>query len=130
MTEFQRKQATGAPPGSEATRTGRTFTPQIDIVESEHELVLFADLPGVASENLDIDYEDGQLTLVGKVPPRHPGVEFRHAEYAVGDFRRTFTIGESIDAGQISAELKNGVLIVHLPKVQKLRPRKIQVSGE
>ena len=79
---------------AETTQGGIQFTPRIDIVEYEQELVLSADLPGVTPENLDIQYEEGQLTLHGKVTPRTYGKQCRVAEYEVGDFYRTFRIGE------------------------------------
>jgi HSP20 family protein len=112
----------------EATR-GVQFMPRVDIFETDKELTLLADLPGVRPEDVDLHYEKGELTLRGTVQPRH-GVRFLAQEYETGDFFRTFTIHESIDAGRIEAECKNGVLKVHLPKVEAVRPRQIQVKGE
>lgn len=111
----------------EGTRAG-TYTPRIDIVETDRELVVYADLPGVEPEQLDIRYEEGQLTLLGKAAPRQPGVEYASLEYGVGDFHRAFTIGESIDASAISAEFQRGVLVLHLPKVERVQPRRIPVQ--
>lgn len=110
----------------EGTRAG-AYTPRIDIVETDRELVVYADLPGVEPEQLDVRYEEGQLTLLGKVAPRQPGVEYAAQEYGVGDFQRAFTIGESIDASAISAEFQQGVLVLHLPKVERVQPRRIPV---
>jgi HSP20 family protein len=113
---------------AETTRGGIHFTPRVDIVENEKELTLYAEVPGVRAEDVDLHYEKGELVLHGKVRPRHPNRRglLLH-EYEEGDFYRVFAIHESIDAGRIEAECKNGVLTVHLPKVEAARPRQINV---
>ena len=112
----------------ERTRGGRTYTPRIDIWESDEELVLYADMPGVPAENLDIHFENRELRIQGKVCPRHETINFLYGEYGIGDFHRTFTVGEAIDTERISAELQNGVLTVHLPKSEQVKPRRIDVK--
>jgi len=114
---------------TERTHGGVSFTPRVDIYETEKELVLQADLPGVRPEDVDLRYEQGELMLYGKVQPRHRGRTNLLNEYQVGDFYRAFAIHESIDAGKISAECKNGVLTVHLPKAEAARPRQINVKA-
>jgi len=101
----------------------------VDIFETDDELTLFADLPGVSADDLDLRYENGELFVHGKVRPRHPDNQRWLDEYEVGDFYRAFSISESIDSGRISAECKNGVLTVHLPKVEHAKPKKISVRG-
>lgn len=91
--------------------------------------MLYGDLPGVAPEDLDIRFENRELTISGKVGRRHEGIDFLYGEYGIGDFYRSFTIGESIDGNKISAELKNGVLILHLPKVAEAQSKKIEVKA-
>jgi HSP20 family protein len=113
----------------EATRGGVYFTPRVDIVETPGELTLFADLPGVRPEDVELNYEQGELVLHGKVRPRSEGRYLLWQEYEEGDFHRVFAIHESIDSTKISAECKNGVLTVHLPKAEAVRPRQIQVKG-
>jgi HSP20 family molecular chaperone IbpA len=113
---------------AEPTRQVPTYQPRFDIVETEQELTLYGDLPGVDESHLDIRYENEQLTIHGDVPLRHEGVNFARREYGVGDFYRTFRIGESIDAEKISAELDHGVLVVHLPKSPASKPRRIEVK--
>jgi HSP20 family molecular chaperone IbpA len=113
----------------ERTRGGMTYSPRIDIWEAEDELVLYADLPGVAPEDLDIRFENRELTINGKVTPRHSDIQFLYGEYGIGDFFRTFAIGEAIDSEKISAELNNGVLTLHLPKTEKVKPRRIEVKS-
>lgn len=113
----------------EITR-GVSFTPRVDIYETENELALYADVPGVGPGDVDLRYENGELILQGRVKPRHRGEDFLLQEYEEGDFYRAFSIHESIDASRISAECKNGVLIVHLPKAEKARPKRIAVRGQ
>jgi HSP20 family protein len=114
----------------EATRNGTYFTPRVDIHETETELVLFADVPGVASQDVDLRYENGELILQGKVQPRSHKGHLVLGEYEEGDFYRVFQIHESIDAGRIEAECKNGVLTVHLPKAESAKPKQVTVKAE
>ncbi len=115
---------------AETTRGGVFFTPRVDIVETDAELTLFAEVPGVRPDEVELRYEKGELLLHGRVKPRSDSRSLLLQEYEEGDFFRAFTIHESIDAGRITAECKNGVLTVHLPKVEAVRPRQIAVRGE
>ena len=112
----------------ERTLGGTTYSPRFDIWEDDDEMILYGDLPGVMPEDLDVRFENPVLTIHGKVNPRHNDIKFLHGEYGIGDFHRTFTIGEAIDTERISAELKNGVVTVHLPKNEKVKPRRIEVK--
>jgi len=114
---------------AERTRAGRFYRPQVDILESKDELVLVADLPGVKSDAIDIHFEEGVLTVHGSVAPRYE--EHRQlllGEYGIGDFERTFSVSEQIDANRIHAQYTAGVLTVHLPKTEAAKPRKIPVQ--
>lgn len=113
----------------ERTRNGVTYSPRFDIWETDDELILYGDMPGVAPDGLDIRFENRELTIHGKVEPRHHDIEFLQGEYGIGDFYRMFTIGESIDVDRISAELSNGVLTLHLPKTEAVKPRRIEVKA-
>jgi HSP20 family molecular chaperone IbpA len=113
----------------ERTRGGVSFQPRVDICETDRELILYADMPGVRADDVELRYEQGELILHGKVQPRHAERTFLLREYEVGDFYRAFTIHESIDGSKIEAEFKNGVLVVHLPKMEALRLRQIKVRG-
>jgi HSP20 family protein len=113
----------------ETTRGGTHFTPRVDIFETDDELVLLADVPGVRPEDVDLRFERGELILHGRVNVRHPDETFLLQEYDEGDFYRVFSIHESINGSRISAECKNGVLTVHLPKVEEAKPKQIKVSG-
>lgn len=114
---------------AERTREGRTYLPYCDILERENELLIQADLPGVRTEDIDINYERGLLTLQGRVDPRREDRRFLMREYGVGDYHRSFEVGEGIDASRIEAEVKDGVLTLHLPKTESIRPRKIAVRS-
>ena len=93
-------------------------------------MVVLADVPGAAPEDIDVDFEDGTLTLHAKVGPRQDrDTEFLVREYDVGDYYRTFHVSETIDAGAISAECADGVLTLHLPKAEAAKPRKITVKS-
>jgi len=105
------------------------FIPRVDIFETDDEIVLNCEMPGVAIEDIDIQFEDRKLTLLGKVPARHVGCTLFAAEYGIGDFQRTFTIGEAIDVEKIAADLENGVLKLRLPKSEAVKPRKIAVKA-
>jgi len=119
------------PAQAEHTRGGRVYSPHVDIVEVENELLLIADVPGATPDHVDINYERGLLTLHVRVEPRQSETEteFLFREYGVGDYHRCFEVGEGVDAQKIDAELKDGVLTVHLPKAEAVRPRKIQVKA-
>ena len=110
------------------SRASVWFTPRFDIYQNENEYVVMGDLPGVSPEDLEVKYENQELTIHGKVASRSDGAGNCFAEeYGVGDFRRSFSIGDLIDGSQIAAVLKNGVLSVHLPKRADAKPRKIEV---
>jgi HSP20 family molecular chaperone IbpA len=118
------------PQGAERTRGGRVYRPHVDILETREELTLVADVPGVKSDGVDIDFENGVLTIQGKVEPRYgEKINFLLAEYGIGDFYRTFRVSEQIDVARIHAVCADGVLVVHLPKAESAKPRKIAVKA-
>lgn len=106
-----------------------TYQPRFDIWEGDDELILYGDLPGVEHDDLDIQFENRQLTIHGKVNCCHDGEGYLYSEYGVGDFQRTFMIGEAINSEAISAELHDGVLTLHLPKSDHAKPRRIEVKA-
>jgi HSP20 family protein len=129
MSQLVKQETPSDAAAVERTRQGATYTPRFDIWETEEELTLFGDLPGVDANDLDIRFENREVMIHGKVAPRHVDQRYLYGEYGIGDFYRTFTIGETVDASGISAELKNGVLTVHLPKTAALKPRRIDVKS-
>lgn len=99
------------------------------ILERGDELVVLADLPGAKSDQIDINCEKGVLTLHAAVPTRQSEDQrYLVHEYGIGDYYRTFQVSESIDASRITAEFTDGVLTLHLPKPEALKPRKIAIS--
>jgi HSP20 family protein len=117
-------------PAAAQPKSDNTYAPRVDIFESEDELVLYADMPGVKPGDADVRFENGQLVLHGRCSPRSQQTRNLVSEYGVGDFFRAFTINEDINPDKISADLKQGVLTVHLPKAEEVKPRKIAVKGE
>jgi HSP20 family protein len=115
---------------AEQTRPGLVFTPGVDIFETEKELVLLADMPGVQGEDLNIDLRDDTLTIAGEVRPIHrPDESEIQIEYEVGKYYRRFSLSEIIDQTKIDAKLEDGVLRLTLPKVEKATPRRIAVQS-
>lgn len=118
-------------PEAEVSETPRLlFNPPIDIYETENGLVLYADLPGVSTENLELEVQDNRLALFGKVPPEDPDHRPLHREYEIGDYLRSFILSDDVDHERISARLTNGVLRVELPRNEKTEPRRISINIE
>lgn len=112
----------------ESTRSReRHIYPPIDIYETPDELVLLGDLPGVSKENLEVHVEDGILTLQAKPAGAVPGDPI-YREFELANFFRQFELGTDIDVDKIRAELKNGVLELHLPKSERAKPKQIPVQ--
>jgi HSP20 family protein len=113
---------------AEQTKPGVVFTPSVDIFETDRELTLLADLPGVTAENLTIDLRENTLTLTGEVEPlEKANEEDILIEYEIGKYYRQFSLSNVIDQTKIDANLTNGVLRLRLPKVEEVKPRRIEV---
>lgn len=106
-----------------------TLSPRVDILETDDEMRLVAELPGVKPEDVDIRFENGELTIHGRREPSHQGLQRAQWEYEVTNYFRAFRVNERIASDKIHAELKNGILTVHLPKTESARPRRIAVKG-
>ncbi len=113
--------------GETGTYQGRYFQPAVDIFETEEALVLKADLPGAKVEDIQTDVRDSQLTLTAKVNPPEGKWKPAYQEYAVGHYLRQFRLGQQIDQTKITAEFKDGVLTLVLPKADHAKPRKIEI---
>jgi HSP20 family molecular chaperone IbpA len=115
---------------AEQTTPGMVFTPQVDIFETEKEITLLADVPGVKSDRLNIDLRDNVLTITADIESAPAaGEEDVLIEYETGRFYRQFTLSEVIDQNKIDAKLGDGVLRLTLPKVEKATPRKIAIKA-
>jgi HSP20 family protein len=106
--------------------TARAVAPPVDVYENADELLVVADVPGVPTGSIDVRVENGTLTLEAKRPAEASGPALAR-EYYASDFARSFRIPASVDATNISAETKNGTLLVRLPKIAAVKPRKIAV---
>ena len=125
---LQMKEKQEVTSSAEQTKSGLVFTPDVDILETENEIKLIADLPGVMSEGLTIDLKESTLTITGETAPvGNTKEEDVYIEYEIGKYYRQFTLPEMINQDEIDAELKDGVLNLILPKVEKTAPRKITV---
>jgi len=105
------------------------LAPQVNIVETKDSFVLEAEMPGVSKEGLEVVLEGNELTIVGRRQTGVPGAEPVYRESSPRDFRREFVLDPSIDTSKLSATIDQGVLTVTLPKTEKVKPRKIQVTG-
>ncbi len=127
--ELQAKAKAEAPAQGERVRPGRVFVPGVDIFETPETLVLVADMPGVSGDQVTLDLKENHLTVHGAVaPPLGAGETMVDQEYYVGDFQRDFHLGSLIDQSKIEATMKDGVLRLVMPKVEKAKPRKIEVK--
>ena len=106
-----------------------TYTPLVDIMENEDAFLFQADLPGVKSQDVEITYQNGVLTLAGKVNPRQPQqTSWLWQEYGVGHFYRQFNLNTPINVDGITAQLRGGVLEVSVPKADAAKPRRIKIK--
>ena len=105
----------------------RYITPPVDIFETKDGLTVVADLPGVERQGLDVRVADGLLTIHAQTSHATPGTPV-HREYELLSFFRQFELPEEVDAERIGAELRHGVLTLRLPKKEKAKPRRIDVT--
>jgi HSP20 family protein len=128
-TQVQKRESTDMEV-AERTRSGKVFAPPIDIIDSKNELKLYADMPGVNKDSINISLEQGVLTIRGNVDTSaYEKYELLYQEYEIGDFQRSFTLTDDIDQDKIEAVYDNGVLELTLAKAEKAKPRKIAVKS-
>ncbi len=118
------------PRGAESTRNGPVLIPTADIYDNKDALFLSLELPGVSFESLGVTLEKRTLTITGRSQIEAPhGYALSHAEYRSGEYERSFTLSEVIDADRIEAELTDGVLRLKLPKAQPAPAKTIPVKA-
>ena len=128
--ELQAKAKQEVATPAEQTRPGLVFTPEVDIFETDQEITLLADMPGVAADEVTIDLKDGVLTISGDVKPWEGSEETDVlVEFEIGKYHRQFSLSDAIDQDKIDAKLEDGVLRLTLPKAQKAVPRQIAVKA-
>ncbi|MCL1981380.1 MAG: Hsp20/alpha crystallin family protein [Proteobacteria bacterium] len=113
---------------TEPVRQLPVITPAVDILENEREILLHADLPGVLKDDINIHIDNGKMTLSGRRRLQMTGAT-AWREFADAEFRRIFAVPQNIDVGQVHADLKEGVLRLHLPKSESAKPRRIEITA-
>ncbi|WP_354678290.1 Hsp20/alpha crystallin family protein [Cupriavidus plantarum] len=107
-----------------------TLAPAVDIVEDASGVTLWADLPGVSRDNLQVSFNDGTLHIDAEAAvPTPSGLRVQHVEVRHPHFARAFSLGPDLDATQIGAQLQDGVLKLSIPRREEARPRRIEVSA-
>lgn len=120
--------STKTPDSPEKIQQRPAAPPAVDIYENADELLIVADMPGVREGDVAISFEKGLLTIEGQRNDAAEGAKLA-VELRSLDYRRAFTVPQGIDADKIAAEIRRGVLTVHLPKAAALRPRQIPVRA-
>ena len=107
-----------------------TFAPRTNIAETDTEYEISVDLPGMKSEDFNIELHEGRLTISGEreSAAQEEGKTFHRVERTYGKFRRTFNLGQDVDAEAVSAHYNEGVLTVKVAKTAKAQPKRIQVD--
>ncbi|HBH62545.1 MAG TPA: heat-shock protein Hsp20 [Nitrospiraceae bacterium] len=128
--ELHKKEAE-TPETGERTRATRIYSPQVDIIERQEDIVVIADMPGVDEKSIDITLEKNVLTISGKVDAVIPKAHrLQLSEYGIGDYQRVFTLSEEIDRDKIHATVKNGVLKLVMPRAETAKTKKIPIQAE
>ena len=114
------------------TDQGRRWVPPMDLVEAEDHFVLKADLPGLAEPDVNLEVQDGTLTISGERKAEHEQREkgWYRIERSFGSFSRSLTLPDGVDPERIEASFKDGVLDVRIPKPEQRKPRRISISTE
>ena len=113
----------------ETTPEEPALLPPVDVIEDAAGITLYADLPGVPKDKLDVHVEADTLTITGAMAVVMPqGMAATHAEVNLPRYRRTFTLSKELDPEKLSAELKNGVLRLRIDKAAHAQPRRVQVK--
>mgnify|MGYP003573969673 CR=1 FL=1 len=112
----------------EQSRDIETITPVVDIYENEEEILLHADMPGVSKEDISVNVNNGRLDISGTRNMNVSGAA-HWEEFADAEFRRSFSVPQTIDIEKVHAELKEGVLKLHLPKAEAAKSRQIEIKA-
>ena len=128
--ELQVQQKREVEKGQEATTPTRAFMPNADIFETEDALTVVLEMPGVDRENIDVSVENGLLTVEGRINfGKYEGLHPVYSEYNVGPYRRSFRLSSRVDQDKISAEMRDGVVTLVLPKAEQAKPHRIEVKS-
>lgn len=113
----------------ERTQQLPTITPVVDIFENDDEILLHADMPGLKKEAISINIDNGRLVLTGTRTLEKSGA-VSWEEFGDVEYRRVFSVPQTIDVARVNAELNNGVLKLQMPKFEKAKPRQIEIKAE
>lgn len=129
LTQVTKDERTARQASSQAARQEPALLPPVDVVEDTTGITLYADLPGVPKDRLQLRVEGDQLHIEAEAVLSVPqGMEPTHAEVGLSRYRRAFTLSKELDADKVSAELAHGVLRVRIPKAEHAQPRRIAVN--
>jgi HSP20 family protein len=127
--ELQVQQKREVEKKQEATIAARVFLPAADIFETDQSLTVILEMPGVDKDNVDVKVENDVLRIEGWIDfSRYEGLQPVYTEHNIGNYSRSFQLSSKIDQDRISAELRDGVMTLVLPKSEKAKARKISVS--
>jgi len=106
------------------------WNPSVDISESKDEFVVSAELPGMKKDDIHVTYTNGVLKIEGerKKEKEEKDTNYHRVERTFGKFCRTFQLPTMVQSGKISADFKDGILLIHLPKAEELKPKEIEVK--
>ena len=108
---------------------GKTMLPSVDVIEDAGGITLYADLSGVPKDKLHVRVESDVLAIEGEVClPLVANMEASHVEIDLPRYQRNFTLGQELDRDNVKAEFKNGVLTLQIPKTERARPRKVEIT--
>jgi HSP20 family molecular chaperone IbpA len=114
---------------TEGTTPGRIFVPVTDIFEAPEALTVVLEMPGVDRDSIEANVEDNVVTIEGRIDfSKYEGMQPVYTEYIVGHYARSFEISNQFDKSKITAQMKDGVVTIVLPKAEQAKPRRIPIS--
>jgi len=114
---------------AEFSRNEPALMPPVDVVEDSAGITLYADIPGVPKDKLNLNVESDVLTIEGEIGLATPqGLDANYAEVSLSRYRRVFTLSKELDPSKVTAELANGVLKLRIPKAEHAKPRRIEIN--
>ena len=127
--ELQVQQKREVEKQQEATTPTRAFLPDADIFETDHDLTVVLEMPGVDKDNVEVSVDNDVLWIRGRIDfSKYEGLQPVYTEYNIGPYARSFRLSSKIDQGRIAATMKDGVMTLILPKVEEAKARRIKVA--
>ena len=130
MTDAQNVESREAAGVQEAKRREAAIAPAVDIYEDDAGITVVADMPGVSRERLEVQVDSDSLSITGDVAiPTPEGMDALYADVRTERYQRSFSLSRELDAENVEAQLRDGVLTLHIPKRAEHKPRKIEVQA-